>query len=162
MSQLRCLRPWQFQHDDAVRSAVEALRKTRDLPQQLHLFLPDQSARIMPTSYLQLLPTVLRDGTSEGKHPFSIKPLFMCLCLSFGTGSEKVIPFCPRVMGHKSYFLARSSKLINYNLQRFHSQRLKMRPSHRTSEIFRDRRTARPSAQVLQDKVSPSYQNSCA
>ena len=152
----------------SVRSAVEALRKTQGLPQQLRLFLPDPSSQdhacILPTASPHSAEGRRNRGHQRGNipSPFSIMLLFMCLCLSLGVVGEKAIPFYPRDMGQKPYSPASNSKLINCNSQRFNPQCLTMRPSHRTSEMFRDRRTPRPSAWVLQDKVSPSYQNSCA
>lgn len=121
-AQLLCLWPQQFwDMTRFVRSAVEALRKTQGLPQQLRLFLPDLSSqdhsRIIPTASPYSAEGRRNRGHQRGNipFPFSIIPLLMCLCLSLGAGTEKVIPFYPRDMGQKSYSLASNSKLINCN-----------------------------------------------
>lgn len=92
---------------------------------------------------------------------FSVMPM-RCVYLLLGAGAEKVIHFYARDRGQKSYSLETNSKPINCNSQRFHPQHVNMRPSHRTSEMFRDRRTLRPTPCALQDRFSPSCQNYCA
>lgn len=85
MAQLLCLRPQRFwDMTGFVRSAVEALRKTQGLPQQLRLFLPDlrsqNRSRIVPTASPYSAEGRRNRGHQRGNIPFPF-PSYPCSCV---------------------------------------------------------------------------------